>query len=164
MLFVYSTLWDGGVCTRRPVAKPQLHTEDQRGLRRITIRCTRRRGPRGFFCLHDFRRGPVNVAVITLRPHVPSSLEIFPSNSFGRHSGIHSRSVMVRRQPFCVIGRRTLASSIVRGKRANNGGRQFYSTTLFYRNRWIRQTPTNFSVKPNGTCFRRTAIRTNHRT
>ena len=32
----------------------------------ITIRCTRSRGPRGFFCLHDFRRGPVNVAVITL--------------------------------------------------------------------------------------------------
>ena len=33
----------------------------------ITIRCTRSRGPRGFFCLHDFRRGPVNVAVIGLR-------------------------------------------------------------------------------------------------
>ena len=32
----------------------------------ITIRCTRSRGPRGFSCLHDFRRGPVNVAVITL--------------------------------------------------------------------------------------------------
>ena len=31
----------------------------------ITIRCTRSRGPRGFFCLHVFRRGPVNVAVIT---------------------------------------------------------------------------------------------------
>ena len=25
------------------------------------------RGPRGFFCLQDFRRGPVNVAVITLQ-------------------------------------------------------------------------------------------------
>ena len=35
--------------------------------RRITIRCTRSRGPRGFFCLQDFRRGPVNVAVIHLR-------------------------------------------------------------------------------------------------
>ena len=34
--------------------------------RRITIRCTRSRGPRGFFCLQVFRRGPVNVAVITL--------------------------------------------------------------------------------------------------
>ena len=33
----------------------------------ITIRCTRSRGPRGFFCLHVFRRGPVNVAVITLK-------------------------------------------------------------------------------------------------
>ena len=32
----------------------------------ITIRCTRSRGPRVFFCLHDFRRGPVNVAVIPL--------------------------------------------------------------------------------------------------
>ena len=32
----------------------------------ITIRCTRSRGPRGFFCLHDVRRGPVNVAVIPL--------------------------------------------------------------------------------------------------
>ncbi len=31
--------------------------------RGITIRCTRSRGPRGFFCLHDHRRGPVNVAV-----------------------------------------------------------------------------------------------------
>ena len=30
----------------------------------ITIRCTRSRGPRGFFCLQVFRRGPVNVAVI----------------------------------------------------------------------------------------------------
>ena len=33
---------------------------------RITIRCTRSRGPRGFFCLQDFRRGPVNVDVIPL--------------------------------------------------------------------------------------------------
>ena len=32
----------------------------------ITIRCTRNRGPRGFFCLQDVRRGPVNVAVIGL--------------------------------------------------------------------------------------------------
>ena len=32
----------------------------------ITIRCTRSRGPRGFFCLQDVRRGPVNVDVITL--------------------------------------------------------------------------------------------------
>ena len=32
----------------------------------IIIRCTRSRGPRGFFCLQDVRRGPVNVAVITL--------------------------------------------------------------------------------------------------
>ena len=38
----------------------------------ITIRCTRSRGPRGFFCLHDFRRGPVNVAVIQL----PDGLEL----------------------------------------------------------------------------------------
>ena len=30
----------------------------------ITIRCTRSRGPRDFFCLQDIRRGPVNVAVI----------------------------------------------------------------------------------------------------
>ena len=35
--------------------------------RRITIRCTRSRGPRGFFCLQVFRRGPVNVAVIPLK-------------------------------------------------------------------------------------------------
>ena len=34
--------------------------------RPITIRCTLSRGPRGFFCLHDVRRGPVNVAVIGL--------------------------------------------------------------------------------------------------
>ena len=32
----------------------------------ITIRCTRSRGPRGFFCLQDVCRGPVNVAVIQL--------------------------------------------------------------------------------------------------
>lgn len=32
----------------------------------ITIRCTRSRGPRGFFCLHVFRRGPVNVDVMRL--------------------------------------------------------------------------------------------------
>ena len=32
----------------------------------ITIRCKRNRGPRGFFCLQDFRRGLVNVAVIGL--------------------------------------------------------------------------------------------------
>ena len=30
----------------------------------ITISCTRSRGPRGFSCLQDFRRGPVNVDVI----------------------------------------------------------------------------------------------------
>ena len=30
----------------------------------ITIRCTRSRGPRGFFCLQDVCRGPVNVDVI----------------------------------------------------------------------------------------------------
>ena len=30
------------------------------------MRCTRNRGPRGFFCLQVDRRGPVNVAVITL--------------------------------------------------------------------------------------------------
>ncbi len=36
-------------------------------IRRITIRCTRSRGPRGFFCLQDFRRGPVIVVVIRLR-------------------------------------------------------------------------------------------------
>ena len=35
--------------------------------RRITIRCTRSRGPRGSFCLHDVRRGPVNVAVMPPR-------------------------------------------------------------------------------------------------
>ena len=28
------------------------------------MRCTRSRGPRGFFCLHVFRRGPVNAAVM----------------------------------------------------------------------------------------------------
>ena len=33
----------------------------------ITIRCTRSRGPRGFFCLQDVRRGPVNVDVIQLQ-------------------------------------------------------------------------------------------------
>ena len=30
------------------------------------MRCTRSRGPRGLFCLHVFRRGPVNAAVIRL--------------------------------------------------------------------------------------------------
>ena len=35
----------------------------------ITKGCTRSRGPRGFFCLQGFRRGPVNVAVITLKQH-----------------------------------------------------------------------------------------------
>ena len=39
--------------------------------RRITIRCTRSRGPRGFFCLQDFRRGPVIVDVITLKATMP---------------------------------------------------------------------------------------------
>jgi len=33
---------------------------------RIIIRCARSRGPRGFFCLHDFCRGPVNPDVIRL--------------------------------------------------------------------------------------------------
>ena len=33
----------------------------------ITIRCTRSRGPRGFFCLQVVRRGPVIVAVIWLK-------------------------------------------------------------------------------------------------
>jgi len=32
----------------------------------ISIRCTRSRGPRGFSCLHDVHRGPVNVAVMRL--------------------------------------------------------------------------------------------------
>ena len=41
----------------------------------ITIRCTRSRGPRGFFCLQDVRRGPVNVAVITLNLENDSSGE-----------------------------------------------------------------------------------------
>ena len=43
-------------------------------LRPITIRCTRSRGPRGFFCLHVFRRGPVNVAVIRLNQSVNEPL------------------------------------------------------------------------------------------
>ena len=30
------------------------------------MRCTRSRGPRGFFCLQDIRRGPVNVDVMSL--------------------------------------------------------------------------------------------------
>ena len=29
----------------------------------ITMRCARRHGPHGIFCLHVFRRGPVNVDV-----------------------------------------------------------------------------------------------------
>ena len=41
-------------------------THPFRTSRVITIRCTRSRGPRGFFCLQDVRRGPVNVAVIAL--------------------------------------------------------------------------------------------------
>jgi len=41
---------------------------DQIWLRVITIRCTRSRGPRGFFCLQVNRRGPVIVDVITLNP------------------------------------------------------------------------------------------------
>ena len=43
--------------------KPSILRRD----RGITIRCTRSRGPRGFFCLQVDRRGPVIVAVITLR-------------------------------------------------------------------------------------------------
>ena len=43
---------------------PNLKTTTKR---RITIRCTRSRGPRGFFCLQVDRRGPVIVAVITLK-------------------------------------------------------------------------------------------------
>ena len=38
----------------------------RRRKRQITIRCTRSRGPRGFFCLQVNRRGPVNVDVIRL--------------------------------------------------------------------------------------------------
>ncbi|QEG22710.1 hypothetical protein MFFC18_25930 [Mariniblastus fucicola] len=38
----------------------------------ITIRCTRSRGPRGFFCLQVFRRGPVNVAVILRSYRAPT--------------------------------------------------------------------------------------------
>ena len=47
----------------------QIKTESPEAypIRRITIRCTRSRGPRGFFCLQDVRRGPVNVAVIPRR-------------------------------------------------------------------------------------------------
>ena len=45
----------------------QLHAKRTwiRALRVITIRCTRSRGPRGFFCLQVDRRGPVIVDVIT---------------------------------------------------------------------------------------------------
>ena len=39
---------------------------NDRAIRGITIRCTRSRGPRGFFCLHVFSRGPVNVDVMPL--------------------------------------------------------------------------------------------------
>ena len=35
--------------------------------RRITIRCTRSRGPRGFFCLQVDRRGPVIADVMRLK-------------------------------------------------------------------------------------------------
>ena len=46
----------------------------------ITIRCTRSRGPRGFFCLQDVRRGPVNVDVMFLnRWHTKCET---PSQSF----------------------------------------------------------------------------------
>ena len=49
----------------------------------ITIRCTRSRGPRGFFCLHVFRRGPVNVDVIPLNQQVTlkrkQNLATFPN-------------------------------------------------------------------------------------
>ena len=45
----------------------------------ITIRCTRSRGPRGFFCLQVFRRGPVNVAVIPLFENL--SLDLNPYSS-----------------------------------------------------------------------------------
>ena len=37
--------------------------------RQITIRCTRSRGPRGFYCLQVDRRGPVIVDVIPLTHH-----------------------------------------------------------------------------------------------
>ena len=46
----------------------------------ITIRCTRSRGPRGFFCLHDVRRGPVNVDVIMLRQSL-NEMQDNPTNA-----------------------------------------------------------------------------------
>ena len=47
--------------------------------RGITIRCTRSRGPRGFFCLQDFRRGPVIVAVISLSRSLLQNTQAMPS-------------------------------------------------------------------------------------
>ena len=44
------------------------------------MRCTRSRGPRGFFCLQVVRRGPVNAAVIPLRQIPFVQLEIQMKN------------------------------------------------------------------------------------
>ena len=56
-------------------------TSDLNSRRHITIRCTRSRGPRGFFCLQVVRRGPVIVAVIPLEHCL--ALLVCPTDSHG---------------------------------------------------------------------------------
>ena len=54
----------------------RLISDDSHTRRVITIRCTRSRGPRGFFCLRGVCRGPVNVAVIPLSGEPSINCEI----------------------------------------------------------------------------------------
>ena len=56
------------------------------------MRCTRSRGPRGFFCLHDFRRGPVNVAVITLSCSIARDNILADQQRLTRLADLHAES------------------------------------------------------------------------
>ena len=65
------------------------------------MRCTRRRGPRGFFCLHDVCRGPVNVAVI--QTQYMTSYNPFRSPAKPDSTGQENRELLHMLSRFLVV-------------------------------------------------------------
>ena len=116
----------------------------------ITILCTRSRGPRGFFCLHDFRRGPVNVAVILLETRVNYRLKtlflaisaiaclttavLFIRSvewSYSRIVSINcgaNRTIIVYEDSFCDFATIPVFDVVINGRKSESK----YPTTLWY--------------------------------
>ena len=90
----------------------------------ITIRCTRSRGPRGFFCLHDVCRGPVNVAVIPLKTKVRdlSTMSVW----------ILISSILLFWLSYPVFGAIGVSASIARGDSPDDAGFSFLPELIVF--------------------------------